>query len=213
MYLKETAAKKKLETADLNKFFTCVFNAENNFETIPTSANQTVNRNEFNDNSIFFCLQNLKSIKLTGPDGFGNYVLANAARSLLKTVKLIFSTTFNKGTIPEQWKPSQVTPIHKNGDKRNFEKYRPISLLYNISKAIEKVLFEELYSSINADVHHRQFSFRKHRSAGTQILIYLNKMYTLHHRTEITTLASLYTDFSEALDKVPHGPPIEKLRE
>ena len=58
-------------------------------------------------------------------------------------------------------------------------------------------------------LHGRQFGFRNHRSACTQLLIYLNNVYTLYDQKEITTLASLYTDFSKVFDKVPL---IEKLR-
>ena len=80
MHLEDTVGETELETADFfNKFFTSVFNAVKIFETIPTFGNQTVNRAQFDDNSILSCLQNLKSTKSTGPDGLGNYVLANAA--------------------------------------------------------------------------------------------------------------------------------------
>ena len=156
-------------------------------------------------------MQNLKTTKSTGLDGNGNYVPANAAPSLLKSVKSIFSTIPNKGTFPEQWKLSRVTPVHKDGDKYIIEKYHQISVLCNFSKAFEKLLFDELCSSINEHLHDRQVGFRKHRSAYTQLLTYLNKVYTLYDQKEITTLASLSTDFSKALDKVTHVPLIEKL--
>ena len=187
MYLKETAAKKKLETADLNKFFTCVFNAENNFETIPTSANQTVNRNEFNDNSIFFCLQNLKSIKLTGPDGFGNYVLANAARSLLKTVKLIVSTTFNKGTIPEQWKPSrghQSTKTATNVISKSTAQSASCTISRKPSKKYSlrnyTVQSTQMYTTGNSVSENIDQPARKYLSISTKCIPCITELKLLH---------------------------------
>ena len=42
-------------------------------------------------------------------------------------------------------------PIHKRGDKSECDNYRPVSLISNISKLIEKIVHERLYSFLEKE--------------------------------------------------------------
>ena len=50
----------------------------------------------------------------------------------------MINISFNQGVFPNILNVANVIPIHKNGDKLNCNNYRPISLLFNISKIYEK---------------------------------------------------------------------------
>ena len=69
-----------------------------------------------------------------------------------------------------------------------------------------------MYECINNQLHKNQFGFRKKRSATAQMLIYLDSIYKLNNEKSTSNLATLYTDFSKAFDKVPHQILIEKLK-
>ena len=43
---------------------------------------------------------------------------------------------------------AEVVPIHKAGEKSNISNYRPISLISNIAKILEKIIYNRLYSFI-----------------------------------------------------------------
>ena len=90
---------------------------------------------------------------------------------------MLFQTCINKGNFPSYWKQSEVTPIHKENDKADVSNYRPISLLTNVSKVFERVLFNHLYPLIEDQLDDRQFGFRQKRSAVLQLLIYLQEVY------------------------------------
>ena len=49
------------------------------------------------------------------------------------------------------WKLANVTPIYKKEDKQLIKNYRPISLLPICGKMFEKIIFNNLYSYLNAN--------------------------------------------------------------
>ena len=49
-----------------------------------------------------------------------------------------------EGVFPSFSKKADVCPIHKKSEKTKCENYRPISLLSNISKIFEQVIYERL---------------------------------------------------------------------
>ena len=125
---------------------------------------------------------------------------------------MLFQTCINKGSFPSYWKQSEVTPIHKENDKADVSNYRPISLLTNVSKVFERVLFNHLYPLIEDQLDDRQFGFRQKRSAVLQLLIYLQEVYAKADDAKTNELFALYVDFKKAFDKVAHTNLVEKLK-
>ena len=58
----------------------------------------------------------------------------------------ICSNSFKSGKYQEKLKMSRVIPIHKKESKLLVSNYRQISLLSNINKIIEKIIFSRLYN-------------------------------------------------------------------
>ena len=58
-------------------------------------------------------------------------------------------TLINTGDFPNCFKLTKVIPVYKQGDQQKYNNYRPISLLSNISKLIEKLLYNTLYKFLN----------------------------------------------------------------
>ena len=53
----------------------------------------------------------------------------------------IFNMSFLTGQFPSVLKIAKVIPIHKTQSKVDIANYRPISLLSNIEKIIEKLMY------------------------------------------------------------------------
>ena len=53
----------------------------------------------------------------------------------------ICNLSFKNGIFPENIKTAKIIPIFKSGDREDCTNYRPISLLPQISKILEKKLF------------------------------------------------------------------------
>jgi hypothetical protein len=57
--------------------------------------------------------------------------------------------SMNSGTFPDCFKQAKVRPLHKSGNKRHVENYRPISMLSPVNKILEKVIYHRLLTCIN----------------------------------------------------------------
>ena len=81
--------------------------------------------------------------------------------------------SFATGFYPDQLKIAKVIPIFKNkGDYLMVSNYRPISLLSNIDKIFEKIVYSRLYSFLNLHncIYELQFGFRANHSANHALI-------------------------------------------
>ena len=56
----------------------------------------------------------------------------------------LYNLSFKTGVIPPQLKLAKVVPIFKSGDRKDFNNYRPISLLSSFSKLQEKIVAKQI---------------------------------------------------------------------
>ena len=125
------------------------------------SLNREVNTVHISGERVTELLGTLQVGKATGPDRIGNFFLQNTATALAKSLALLYRTMVNKGIFPASWKVSQISPIHKDGEKDFVEHYRPISLLCCVSKVFERIIFETLYENLRHKLHPAQYGFRQ----------------------------------------------------
>ena len=65
---------------------------------------------------------------------------------LAEPLSRLFNLSFSLGVFPSSWKIANVVPIHKKDDRQQIKNYRPVSLLSNISKVMEGIVHNALYS-------------------------------------------------------------------
>ena len=112
--------------------------------------------NFHNENSFFITptdpeeLQDLINLmelhKAVGPSDIQNRILKDFKNQLSIPLSQLINLSFNKGVFPSSLKLARVIPIHKKGHTQDSNNYRPISLLSNLSKMIEKLIDKRLYS-------------------------------------------------------------------
>ena len=75
----------------------------------------------------------------------------------------IFNLSMQTGIHPDCLKLAMVIPIHKKGSKLEVGNYRPISLLSNMNKLLEKIIHERTCSFLENYncLYKYQFGFRK----------------------------------------------------
>ena len=57
----------------------------------------------------------------------------------------MYNNVWSTGIIPTLWKNASITPIpKKEQDQHKPSGYRPISVLYNLSKTLEKIIYNKL---------------------------------------------------------------------
>ena len=80
--------------------------------------------------------------------------------------------SFSTGQFPLVLKIAKVIPIRKKQSKVDYTNYRPISLLPNIEKIIEKRMYKTLsnFLDINNVIYLLQFGFRPKYSTNHALI-------------------------------------------
>ena len=81
---------------------------------------------------------------------------------------VLFNLSFTSGSFPTILKTSKVSPIYKDS-KLKCSNYRPISLISNIDKILERIVYNGLYKLFedNKLVYNLQFAFwQKHSTTN-----------------------------------------------
>ena len=175
------------------------------------STSKSFDKIVFKPKHVRKLLQHLKPDKATGPDLIPTKVLKECCAELASPLCQLFDLCFTNGIFPNQWKTASVTPIHKRGSKADPTKYRPISLLSNISKIMEAVVQKQLQQFLLANnlISSRQFGFRTGHSTA-DLLNILSQSWNNHldHGDEVCVIA---LDIKGAFDKVWHNGLRSKL--
>ena len=136
------------------------------------------------DDLVFTISQTIKLLK-TLPlssnavaDGIPPFVLKYCSASLGPLIHSLFSRIILTCKWPRLWKCAFVTPIHKKESRNNIKNYRPISLLPRLSLVLEKLIFDFLYSRLRYKLNSRQHGFRRGHSTITQLIFYLDELYS-----------------------------------
>ena len=80
--------------------------------------------------------------------------------------------SFSTGTHPDILKIAKTIPVYKKGSRLTISNYRPISLLSNLNKIFEKVIFNRVYDFLeDYDLLYKyQFGFRKKHSTNHALI-------------------------------------------
>ena len=89
--------------------------------------------------------------------------LLKSSDNIIMALSHIFNLSFSTGKVISDFKIAKIIPLYKKGDASNINNYRPISLLSNISKFLEKIMYRRVISFLNRHnlFFENQFGFRK----------------------------------------------------
>ena len=138
-------------------------------------------------------------------------ILKLIAPTVSKPLSNIINISFETGIFPSCLKTANVIPIHKKDSKSEVNNYRPISLLSNIGKIIEKLMHSRLYSFLSASnsIYELQFGFRNNHSTNHALI-----KITEHIREAIDSgqfACGVFIDLQKAFDTVEHDILLKKL--
>ena len=93
-------------------------------------------------------LLHLNATKASGPDLISPRLLREGADILALPYSIIFNRSLDQGYFPSSWKEANVTPIYKKDDKSLPSNYRPISLLSQSAKVMERCVHKYPYNYV-----------------------------------------------------------------
>ena len=127
--------------------------------------NNHLNLTELLTKKLLHTSKHLKKNKSNGTFSISNKLFKRFKKPVSAPLTLLINLTFTQGKFPDILKIGKNFPIHKKNCKTDVNNYRPISLLSNISKIIEKIVHDRLYmylvskitiSFINTNLHLEQ---------------------------------------------------------
>ena len=164
-----------------------------------------------NSIEIYNLILNLNSSKASGPNSIPTAVLKHLNNEISTVLSKLFNLSFSTGVFPEILKTSSVLPLFKKGSKMDCGNYRPISLLSNISKLLEKLMYARLYNFLTVFncLSELQFGFRNKHSTSHALISITEKI-----REALDTghfACGIFIDLQKAFDTVDHIVLISKL--
>ena len=149
--------------------------------------------------------------KVTGPNSIPNFILKEFKEELKKPLTIISNMSFITGQFPTKGSEAHIIPSYKKGDKSECSNYRPISLLPNISKIIEKAMYTRLYNFLEKYncLYKKQFGFRNSHSTNHALISITEKIRESLDNNEYS--CGVFLDFQKAFDTVNHNILLKKL--
>ena len=156
-------------------------------------------------------IQNLDLRSSPGIDNISNKVLKAISKSIIKPLTCLFNHSIESGTFPKVWKTAVVIPIHKEAAKDDPSNYRPISLLSNLSKLLERIIHKRLVSYLESNglITNSQFGFRRGKSTEDAVTLLTNIVST--HLDSGHCCIGVFLDLAKAFDTVSVPILLKKL--
>ena len=121
---------------------------------------------------VLTCIRQMDASKASGPYSIPSRILRIIEDIIAEPLSDIINLSFVEGVFPERLKSAEVVPVYKKGSRLAFDNDRPISLLSNLDKIFEKLIYPRLYNFLDTNnmFFSKQFGFRSKHSTAHAIL-------------------------------------------
>ena len=156
-------------------------------------------------------VQNCENKTSTDCDGIDMTVLKKVIDGISKPLAYIVNSSFQTGIFPDRMKIAKVIPLYKANNKHHFTNYRPVSLLSQFSKILEKLFNKrlDLFIEKNTLLSHSQYGFRSQRSTSLALLELIEGITT--YLDKKLHVLGIFIDLKKAFDTINHTILANKL--
>jgi hypothetical protein len=99
----------------------------------------------FMKDDIAVAIKKLKDKPTAGTDQVPSFVVKDCGSAFAEPLFIMFNLILKCSVFPERWKESRICPVLKKGDPSLINNYRPISILSNLSKVFEMILYKYIH--------------------------------------------------------------------
>jgi hypothetical protein len=145
-------------------------------------------------------LNSMKNKKAPGPDEIVIEAIKHGGENLQTALTVLLNRCLDEQTIPDDWNNAVITLIHKKGDQKRLENYRPISLLSHLYKLFTRVISNRLTNKLDSYHPVEQAGFRQGYSTNDHLQTI--KMVIQKHNEYKMPLVLAFIDYEKAFDSV-----------
>ena len=119
-------------------------------------------------------------------------------KEITLTLQLLLKSMLEEGIFPDDWKKSNVVPVHKTKSTNLIKNYRPISLLPIFSKIFEQLIFNSLFNYFmqNKLFTECQSGFIPSDSCDAQLLSITHETYKSFDCNPLADTREIFLDIS-----------------
>ena len=107
-------------------------------------------------------------------------------------------------------KKAEIIPVYKKDDHLKKENYRPVSLLYHVSKIFERLIYKQINDYMCDKFSKYITGFRKCYGAQHSLLVMLEKWKKALDKGE--NVCTVFMDLSKAFDSINQDLLLAKLK-
>lgn len=167
--------------------------------------------NGVDENEILDIVKNCKNKKSTDFNDIDMSLVKLVIEGISKPLTHICNLSFKTGAFPNQMKIAKVIPLYKNGSKHHFTNYRPVSLLPQFSKILEKLFNSRLDSFLERFnvLSECQYGFRTNRSTSQALMESIERIIDAIDNQQHAI--GIFIDLKKAFDTINHNILLYKL--
>ena len=147
----------------------------------------------------------------TDYDEMSMSLVKNIICDVITPFTYICNLSFENSMFPDKMKVAKVVPLFKSGSQNHFTNYRPVSLLPQFSKVLEKLFDVRLQKFIDKYnvLHDSQYGFRSNRSTSLALMELIEEICTEIDNKNVTI--GVFIDLKKAFDTIDHKLLLQKL--
>ena len=195
----------------LNDFFVSIGSKKTFYSYLGKSDDKSIFLKPCTDTEVQTIIKCMNISEACGPNSIPANLLIEFAESLIGPSNSIINMSLIEGVFPNINKEADVRPSYKKGDRTRCENYQPISLLSNVSKIFERIMYSRLEEFLkSSDVLYKfQFGFRKQYSTNHALLSIVEKIRSALDKNMYS--CGVFIDLEKAFDTVNHQILLSKL--
>jgi len=129
-------------------------------------------------------------------------IIQEGGSEVWKRLAALFSKCIKSKTIPQEWNDGTIILLHKKGDIKDINNYRPISLISHMGKLLSKVVLNRLEATLDFNQAREQAGFRKGFSTMDHLQV-ITQLIEKTNEYEIP-ICLAFVDYEKAFDSVEH---------
>ena len=191
------------------EFYRELYSSTADRPTIQTSAEDSVP--EVLSAEVQHAVKQMKNNKAPGDDGVVIDIVKEGGEVLYKQLSRLFTNCLRQRTIPKEWNNAIIILLHKKGDVKDINNYRPISLLSHMSKLFTKVIKNRIEKQLDINQAREQAGFRSGYSTSDHLQV-ITQLVQKSNEYELP-MCFIFVDYEKAFDSVEHCGIINAIKE